>query len=176
MNRILIPLFLLLGSFLYSWFWHNHRQPYCNPTELVAIEETLGPAVTDTTQIASEPALTAVEQLLFEPLDLYFKAGKSNFERDANITNWLETAKKYLEANPTAKLSVIGYSDSEGDDATNLSLSERRAGIVKNLLVRDGFAAASLETSGKGEAEPKASNDTEEGKSMNRRVSITLMK
>jgi outer membrane protein OmpA-like peptidoglycan-associated protein len=76
-----------------------------------------------------------------------------------------------LKDNPTVKIKVVGHTDSDGDDKSNLDLSKRRALSVKNSLVKDfGIDAARIETDGKGESEPIAKNDAGVNKAKNRRV------
>jgi len=182
MNRLLIPLLILLGSLLFSWFWNCNRKDYCpdcqpkaSVTELASV-----PVLADTVTVQAEDTtqanLTPEEKVLFEPLDVYFQSGKSSINRTEEINAWLSTAKTYLEKNPNEKLSLTGYTDSDGDDDSNIVLSKKRAGIVKAILVKDGFADADLILIGKGETEPIADNDTPENKAKNRRVSIRLIK
>ena len=71
---------------------------------------------------------------------------------------------------------MTGHTDSDGDDVSNISLSERRAAIVKGILAKQGFNSDNLQLIGKGESEPIAENDTPENKAKNRRVSIRLIK
>jgi OOP family OmpA-OmpF porin len=68
------------------------------------------------------------------------------------------------------KVTVKGYASSEGTDAYNLKLSKDRANSVKTYLVNSGVNASQVATKGLGEANPIASNDTEEGRIQNRRV------
>ncbi|WP_442589793.1 OmpA family protein [Pedobacter sp. AW31-3R] len=68
------------------------------------------------------------------------------------------------------KVSVKGYASSEGTAAYNLKLSKDRANSVKTYLVNSGVNASQVATKGYGEANPIASNDTEEGRIQNRRV------
>lgn len=76
-----------------------------------------------------------------------------------------------LKDNPTVKIKIVGHTDSDGDDKSNLDLSKRRAASVKNVLVKDfGIDAERIETDGKGEAEPVANNDSSVNKALNRRV------
>jgi OOP family OmpA-OmpF porin len=180
MNRFLIPLLILLGSLLFSWFWNCNRKDYCpdcQPKAIVAaapvVADTVAiQATVDTTQVN----LTPEEKVLFEPLDVYFQSGKSSINRTEEINTWLETAQKYLEKNPNERLSLTGHTDSDGNEALNISLSEKRASIVKGILTKEGFSAANLQLIGKGESEPIAGNDTPEDKAKNRRVSIRLIK
>nr|WP_199158641.1 OmpA family protein [Pedobacter sp. ASV2] len=68
------------------------------------------------------------------------------------------------------KVTVNGYASSEGTAAYNLKLSKDRANSVKTYLVNSGVSASQVATKGFGEANPIASNDTEEGRIQNRRV------
>ena len=75
-----------------------------------------------------------------------------------------------LKESKSLKLQIIGHTDNDGDDATNLLLSKKRAAAVKATLVSMGIAATRLTTDGKGESTPVADNTSTEGKSQNRRV------
>ncbi|MCA9562955.1 MAG: OmpA family protein, partial [Myxococcales bacterium] len=68
---------------------------------------------------------------------------------------------------------IEGHTSSEGSEAYNQSLSERRAQSVVDELVGRGLSASQISASGRGEDEPIAPNDTETGRSMNRRVVVT---
>jgi len=76
-----------------------------------------------------------------------------------------------LKDNPTVKIKVVGHTDSDGDDKSNLDLSKRRASSVKNSLVKDfSIDGTRIETDGKGESESIAKNDSSINKAKNRRV------
>ena len=76
-----------------------------------------------------------------------------------------------MENNPNLKLQIEGYTDSVGDAAHNLNLSQRRAEAVKAVLVAQFKVDASrLTTAGLGAAKPIDSNDTPQGRAQNRRV------
>ncbi len=76
----------------------------------------------------------------------------------------------FMKESDKMKLKIIGHTDSDGDDASNLSLSKKRAAAVKAKMVELGVEAARLQTDGKGEQEPVADNKSEGGKVKNRRV------
>jgi outer membrane protein OmpA-like peptidoglycan-associated protein len=66
---------------------------------------------------------------------------------------------------------IVGHTDADGNYASNLDLSKRRALSVKNELVKTfGIDASRLETDGMGETKPVALNDTPSNKALNRRV------
>ncbi len=76
-----------------------------------------------------------------------------------------------LEENPNVKIKIVGHTDSDGDNAANLSLSQKRAIAVKNMLSTEfKIDSSRMLTDGKGEAEPSDSNNTTVGKANNRRV------
>ncbi len=83
----------------------------------------------------------------------------------------LKQAAEQLKKSPAdTRVEINGYTDNDGDDATNQKLSERRAATVRNQLVSYGVPAAMLSAKGYGEMNPKASNDTPEGRFENRRI------
>jgi len=82
----------------------------------------------------------------------------------------------FLKDSPAYKANIVGYTDSVGTDAYNQKLSLKRANATKEILLKDGVAADRLTAEGKGEANPIASNATEEGRALNRRVEAELIK
>ncbi|MDH0629940.1 OmpA family protein, partial [Pseudomonas mosselii] len=71
-------------------------------------------------------------------------------------------------------VKVIGFTDSVGSDSYNQRLSERRASGVAEYLISQGLAPNKVTSQGRGESEPVADNDTDEGRSRNRRVELHL--
>ena len=86
----------------------------------------------------------------------------------------LDKVANSLVTYPNSLVDVMGHTDSTGSDAYNLDLSKRRANAVKNYLTMRGVSSARIEAIGYGEAYPKASNDTPEGRALNRRVEIKI--
>lgn len=82
----------------------------------------------------------------------------------------LDRIAQALVQYPDVNIEVAGYTDSVGNDAYNLRLSQARANAVRDYLISKGVAASRLSAKGYGEADPIASNDTEEGRERNRRV------
>lgn len=99
-----------------------------------------------------------------------FDTGSAKLKPTANkqLDEVVDFAAKYKEAN----LSVDGYTDSRGKEASNKVLSVKRAESVKAYLVKKGVAADRIITSGNGSAKPIGDNKTEAGRAMNRRVEI----
>lgn len=80
-----------------------------------------------------------------------------------------------LADNPDIRIQVDGYTDSTGPLKYNEALSVRRADAVRDRLVADGIDASRLETRGFGPANPAASNDTPEGRDLNRRIEFSAL-
>ena len=86
----------------------------------------------------------------------------------------LRKAMTFMREHPTENALVEGNTDSVGGEAYNQKLSERRADAVKDVLVKSDIDPSRITTVGYGETRPVASNDTEEGRAKNRRVSIVV--
>ena len=80
----------------------------------------------------------------------------------------------FLLENPTVTIHITGHTDAVGTDEANQILSEGRANAVRNDLIKRGVAAERMTAEGKGEKEPVADNDTEEGRQLNRRVEFVI--
>ena len=80
-----------------------------------------------------------------------------------------------MKDNPDIKFEVGGHTDSDGDDASNMKLSQSRADAVRNQLINMGIVASRLTAKGYGESKPIAENTTFEGKANNRRVEFVKM-
>lgn len=76
-----------------------------------------------------------------------------------------------MTENPDVKVKIVGHTDSDGDDASNMTLSKKRADAVKSALNKEfGIDNSRMETEGKGETQPAEPNTSAEGKANNRRV------
>jgi OmpA-OmpF porin, OOP family len=100
---------------------------------------------------------------------IYFDVNKDVVKSESYGT--IKEIAKVLTDNPDVKIKIVGHTDSDGDDKSNLDLSKRRSAAVKNVLVKEfGIDGARIETDGKGEGEPIAKNDSVVNKALNRRV------
>ncbi len=88
----------------------------------------------------------------------------------ANLTELARSLKKY----PESSLLIVGHTDHMGDDMYNQRLSERRANAAAAYLEAQGIPRSRIQTSGKGESEPVASNDSDAGRQQNRRVEVAI--
>jgi outer membrane protein OmpA-like peptidoglycan-associated protein len=100
---------------------------------------------------------------------IYFDVNKDIVKPESYAT--LKEIAAVLSENPTVKIKITGFTDSDGADDKNLDLSQRRAANVKNELVKTfNIDGSRIETDGKGETNPIAPNDTPSNKALNRRV------
>jgi outer membrane protein OmpA-like peptidoglycan-associated protein len=91
-------------------------------------------------------------------------------EAATNLRNLAASLDKY----PGSDLLIAGHTDSVGTDAYNLGLSQRRAESAAAYLVSNGVDRTRLRSRGLGETEPVAPNDSETGRSKNRRVEVAI--
>lgn len=103
---------------------------------------------------------------------ILFETGGSKISGDS--TGLLDAVVYIAKSCPAAQIEVSGYTDSDGDDLANLDLSQKRANSVMNYLTDSGIASYRVRAMGYGEARPVATNDTEEGKALNRRIEFVI--
>jgi len=105
---------------------------------------------------------------------IYFNSAKDTFM--GGVTEKLDLIADIMKQYPDANFAIEGHTDSDGSDASNLTLSNKRASAVMKYLVGKGIPDTRLSAQGFGEANPIADNKTKEGKGLNRRVQINLKK
>ena len=107
-------------------------------------------------------------------------ANALNFDFDKSVVKpqyfeLLENLKKYIDQN-NYEVTIISYTDSKGSEKYNIALSQRRAEAVRDKLIEFGLEADRIVgLVAMGEANPIATNDTEEGRLQNRRVEFKLV-
>jgi len=103
---------------------------------------------------------------------LLFAFDSDDIQGDAedNLTEFATTMKDFEESN----ILIVGHTDAKGPEDYNQELSEERAQSAASFITRQGISPDRTRTAGKGETEPVASNDTEEGRQQNRRVEVAI--
>lgn len=91
-------------------------------------------------------------------------------EAARNLLNLAESLKKY----PNSELLIVGHTDALGSTAYNQDLSARRANAASYYLTSQGVRAARIRASGRGELENIATNETESGRQLNRRIEVAI--
>ena len=131
--------------------------------------------VNKTNQVKEKDLLNKME--LNKPLTLnniYFETGKSNL-LDSSFAE-LNTLFNILKSKPKMIIQISGYTDNTGKAQDNIVLSEARANAVKKYLSDRGIDNNRIIAKGYGSSNPKASNDTADGRAKNRRVEIMVLK
>ena len=114
-----------------------------------------------------------VQQVFTKALQgIQFESGKDIIKSSSN--GILNNVADIMAENTVYKLFIQGHTDSQGDDAMNQDLSDRRAAAVKAYLVKKGIAEDRMRSQGFGESTPVADNATAAGRAKNRRVEFTV--
>lgn len=109
--------------------------------------------------------------ILFKEKVLFgFDRSDINTSAESSLNKLVNVLQKY----PDTNIEIIGHTDDKGSDTYNQALSERRAVSVSNFLKGQGVSSSRVTTKGMGESDPVATNDTEEGRSLNRRVEFVI--
>jgi OOP family OmpA-OmpF porin len=125
---------------------------------------------------AAAPVDATVCQQLFADLlgkaRIRFETGKADIVADSAglLDRLIETALRC----PTVNIEISGHTDTDGEEATNQTLSEKRAQAVTDYMVRAGLPANRFLPVGYGSTQPIAGNDTDEGKAQNRRIDFVV--
>lgn len=104
--------------------------------------------------------------------NLHFATGKTYILPESEGA--LEELAAFMKQHPGVAIRITGHTDNIGSDEANMSLSEGRANAVRDELIKRGVQSKRVEAEGKGETEPIATNDTEQGRALNRRVEFTI--
>jgi len=104
--------------------------------------------------------------------DVLFDTGQATLKPGAELT--VERLAKFLVSNPETRVRIEGFTDNTGSQEFNELLSQRRADAVARALRNQDVPASQLQTVGRGEAFPVASNSTAAGRQQNRRVEIVF--
>lgn len=105
--------------------------------------------------------------------NIFFNTGSAELQAASTIE--LEKVIQLLGENQTLRVEIIGHTDNVGKAADNLTLSNNRAKAVVDFLITKGVAARRLNAKGMGATQPVATNDTEEGRSHNRRTELKVI-
>ena len=105
--------------------------------------------------------------------NIFFASGK--YELLAESYGELDKLLQVLKSNSKMKIEISGHTDAVGADSDNLTLSNNRANAVMNYLLGKGIAKDRLSAKGYGETKFIATNDTDEGKQLNRRVEFVIL-
>ena len=127
------------------------------------IQQTVAGA--EVTRVGEGLVVTFESGLLFD-----FDSDQLRAESKKNLDNLAKSLSDFGDS----KLLLVGHTDDVGTDTYNLDLSRRRAAAVGDYLISRGVPAARIATSGRGESEPIAPNDSDADRQKNRRVEVAI--
>lgn len=120
-------------------------------------------------------AVETVEGIKFTlSSDLLFPTNSSYLTDQAKLE--LQKLSRILKQDNTKKIRIDGYTDATGTEHYNVWLSEKRANSVKKYLEDQGISGSRMTTKGLGPANPVGNNKTPEGRQLNRRVEVVILK
>ena len=106
--------------------------------------------------------------------NIFFETNKSVLKPESFPE--LDRTVKFLKSNPKVEIEVLGHTDNVGSEEYNLNLSKARAASVSKYIQDKGIEGSRVISKGFGESQPQATNDTEEGRQINRRVEFRILK
>ncbi|WP_201560126.1 OmpA family protein [Psychrobacter sp. NC44] len=141
-----------------------------------AIQNRIHSRLTDLYQLENQLVVVEGEQRLIDET-----LGNRIVEFESGSTNLtpmglgiLDDMAGVLQRVGDKPVLITGHTDNVGNSTANLALSNKRAEAVKQYLIGRNINATRLSTTGKGDSDPIASNDNEEGRTRNRRIEFTL--
>ena len=106
--------------------------------------------------------------------NVHFKSGTTELVSTESYAV-LKDLAIYLKSYPIIAIRINGYTDSKGSEASNLSLSKRRARYIAKKIIEHGVSKNRIKWKGFGDKNPIASNEQEEGRLKNRRVEFEVI-
>ena len=142
----------------YLFYSENYDVPAGGPKEPYALDVPLSPL--------TPGSVMALRNVFFNTAS-YELLPASDTELDKLV--------RLLRGNPSLRIELGGHTDNVGNDAANQKLSEQRANAVREHLIGQGIDPERIQARGYGEARPMATNETEEGRALNRRTEVTVL-
>jgi len=146
MKKLIIPIALLLAAWCITGAWYL-SQGICS---------------------------AAPTARLLQPLNVYFESGQNTIIENDDLRSYLNDLKEYTTANANAKVTITGHTDNQGDATQNIQLGQQRADFIRDYLAQKGYNVDIFTTTSKGPNTPIATNETPEGRALNRRVEVRL--
>ena len=105
--------------------------------------------------------------------NIFFETNSFELKEESRIE--LNKLRDFLLKNKSVRIELSGHTDNIGSDPYNQKLSENRANSVKEFLFNQGLSANRITSKGYGKTQPVASNETEEGRALNRRTEFRII-
>jgi len=182
MKRSSLFFVLLLGWIIVASYWYvcRIRDDCRGSDQLSGAEAVESPAAM---VVASDATVEAAEDSVTLALDYiritgkriyYFDFASAEFHPGMDEDRYLSALRIYLSASPDAVLTVEGHADRRGSVAGNDRFARLRAEAAGAYFTGNGIENDRMKIVSKSDTEPAASNETEEGRRLNRRVEVTV--
>lgn len=148
----------------------SYAHYYIDDFTLTPVEENNSVEINNTKQTDNIINYETGKSYIFK--NIRFEFGKSDLK--STSFNELDKLVDYLKASSSVRAKITGHTDNVGKKEDNMLLSENRAQAVLDYLTGKNIDKNRLSSEGKGDTQPIASNDTEEGKQLNRRVEVVF--
>lgn len=162
-----MPLHTLLSQRLPRW-----ATPLLLATVLSACQTPPAPAPYSGPVLPIEQTERGVQ--IYLPSSVLFEVGKSALN-NAAADPYLDRVASLLTTKTQKKIALEGHADNTGTESSNQALSEQRATTIASALTARGVPAARIDTAGFSSRRPRASNATEDGRALNRRVEVVIL-
>ena len=149
--------------------WLEQQEENFQPDDIAGCRDAVYAALAE----LEAPVEEALPDRISLSADVLFDFDKAEIKPE--FTAEIDAAAELLLANPDVTVRIDGHTDSIGTEEYNQGLSERRAEAVAAYLEAAGVSRDRMTVAGFGETQPVASNDTAEGRALNRRVEIDLI-
>ncbi len=183
---IIFLLWMVVASYAYLCFVKNHcskEQKEQTVTENSSESVSYSVSVDTMSSSSDTNSNAAVDEQEFMPLRdrlqgsaILFDFGEATTNIDKNLQQDMRSLASYCQEYPDISITIIGYADNIGTQEANYKISKQRAEFVKGIMVNNGVPEDHITVVAKGSAEPVASNETESGRALNRRVKIIIKK
>lgn len=148
-----------------------HRDIYLNPADEYVREKEIRRSIDSLN--GSNGEVTIEEGMIVEMKNILFDYKKATLR--AECYNDLDKAARLMKAKPDMKIELSAHTDNIGGFSYNMRLSEERASSAREYLISRGIASDRILSKGYGEVKPVATNDTEVGRQLNRRVEFRVL-
>jgi len=118
--------------------------------------------------------LTVEPTKVYTLRDVHFDTGKATLRPES--FKGLNDLAEYMKLKKKMVIEIAGHTDDVGDDAANLKLSQDRAETVRDYLTGKGISKDRVSAKGYGETQPASTNQTEQGRQLNRRTEVRVIK
>lgn len=124
--------------------------------------------------ITDDKLISIETRLRKAPMKIYFQTNEEGIVMNNELRDYFADLLYYLDHKPRAKVESTGHTDNRGLRATNIALGQGRAEFIRDYLAQQGANSKQIITRSVGPDKPIATNSTASGRSLNRRVEITI--